>query len=218
MSEDGPLSIRAYARHRGCTHGAVQWAIREGRLLKSVIRDAAGRPKIRSAADADEEWLENTKYANTPARREAAEKLAGHRKGETPAGHPEKPDRAGKKVTRSKAEGDERDAEPVDLDDLGDDGEISDRMTLTQAQRAEKIWMARKKKLDYEREAGKLVDVDTVRKEAFESARAVRDAILAIPDRISSLLAAEVDPARVNVMLADELRNALEGLTNAGDG
>ncbi|QPC43997.1 hypothetical protein HW532_15645 [Kaustia mangrovi] len=217
MAEDGPLSIRAYARHRGVTQGAVQWAIREGRLSKSLQIDDKGRKKIRSAAEADAEWLENTQYRSTPERRAAAEKLAGHRKGEAPKKAKTAKETAPKK-TRRKAEGDRADAAPIDIDEFGEDEEVHDTLTLTQAQRIEKIWAARKRKLDYEREAGKLVSVDEVQRQAFETARATRDAILSIPDRISSLLAAEVDPARVNVLLADELRKALEGLADAGNG
>jgi hypothetical protein len=53
------LSLRAYARHRGCSDKAVRRAIDAGRLRQSVSLTRAG-PKIADAALADREWLENT--------------------------------------------------------------------------------------------------------------------------------------------------------------
>lgn len=81
------MSLRAYARHRGCQLKAVQDAIRDGRLRKSLTVDK----KITSAEDADAEWAATTltnripltgpaakggqapDLADSRARREAAE-------------------------------------------------------------------------------------------------------------------------------------------------
>jgi transcriptional regulator with XRE-family HTH domain len=57
---------------------------------------------------------------------------------------------------------------------------------------------------------GRLVDAETARRDAFDCARAVRDAVLNIPDRVAAELAAETDPDRVHARLDDELRKALE--------
>jgi hypothetical protein len=63
------LSLRAYARHRkaagltGGTHRAVQVAIAEGRLLRSLTAD---RRQIRSAALADAEWAATTNEDRIP--------------------------------------------------------------------------------------------------------------------------------------------------------
>ncbi len=56
---------------------------------------------------------------------------------------------------------------------------------------------------------GKVHDVDVCRKTAFGEGRQFRDAMLSIPDRISSILAAESDEARVNATLRQEIRAAL---------
>jgi hypothetical protein len=51
-------SLRAYARHRGCSHQAVRKAIATGRLDRSVGR-VDGKPRICFGL-ADEEWSANT--------------------------------------------------------------------------------------------------------------------------------------------------------------
>jgi hypothetical protein len=54
------LTIRGYARHRGCSHQAVRQAIKRNRLVNSIVRDAAGRVVIVDARAADKEWAERT--------------------------------------------------------------------------------------------------------------------------------------------------------------
>ena len=62
-------------------------------------------------------------------------------------------------------------------------------------------------------ETGRYVDADDVKATAFNKARVVRDGLLNIPDRLSAVLAAESDPAKVHELLAAEIRNALEDLS-----
>ena len=62
-------------------------------------------------------------------------------------------------------------------------------------------------------ETGRYVDADDVKATAFNKARVVRDGLLNIPDRLSAVLAAESDPAKVHELLAAEIRNALEELS-----
>lgn len=58
-----PISVRAYARHRGCTHQAVRKAIDDGRLEGSVVR-VRGQAKIADVELADREWTANTRAAD----------------------------------------------------------------------------------------------------------------------------------------------------------
>lgn len=55
-------SCRAYAKHRGVTAMAVSLAISQGRLVRCVVRDANGQPKISDFALADQEWDQNTQH------------------------------------------------------------------------------------------------------------------------------------------------------------
>lgn len=60
---------------------------------------------------------------------------------------------------------------------------------------------------------GELVRRDEVERAAFESARALRDTILAVPDRVAAIVAAESDEHRVHEIIRAELMAALSGLS-----
>jgi phage terminase Nu1 subunit (DNA packaging protein) len=60
-----PLSLRAYARRRGCSPEAVSKAITAGRLRESVVR-VGGQPKIRDPELADREWEASTDRTRSP--------------------------------------------------------------------------------------------------------------------------------------------------------
>ena len=70
-------------------------------------------------------------------------------------------------------------------------------------------------RLDLEVKEDQLVEVSRVEREAFSAARAVRDALGNIPDRVSNQMAAESDPVVIHQTLTDEIRKALESLTDA---
>ena len=69
-------------------------------------------------------------------------------------------------------------------------------------------------RLDLETKEQQLVEVARVQREAFTAARAVRDALGNIPDRVSNQFAAESDPVVIHQTLTEEIRKALETLTN----
>jgi hypothetical protein len=70
-------------------------------------------------------------------------------------------------------------------------------------------------RLDLEVKEEQLVEVARVEREAFTSARSVRDALGNIPDRVSNQLAAESDPVVIHQTLTEEIRRALETLVDA---
>lgn len=71
--------------------------------------------------------------------------------------------------------------------------------------------------VSYRKEIGELVEAARVRREAFESARALREAILSVPDRLASELAAETDPNRVHARITEELAIALTAVADRAD-
>ncbi len=87
--------------------------------------------------------------------------------------------------------------------------------TLTAAQLRVAVQREEQIRLSNLEKTGALIDADQARHEAFECARAVRDALLNIPDRLAAELAAESDAARVHDRLDAELRAALESLAEA---
>jgi phage terminase Nu1 subunit (DNA packaging protein) len=60
------VGYREYARRRGCSLGAVQRAVKSGRIKDGVIRDERGRPRILPDL-ADAEWQANTLSDREPA-------------------------------------------------------------------------------------------------------------------------------------------------------
>jgi len=70
-------------------------------------------------------------------------------------------------------------------------------------------------RLDLETKEEQLVEASRVELEAFSAARAVRDALGNIPDRVSNQLAAETDSVVIHQLLTKEIRRALETLTDA---
>jgi phage terminase Nu1 subunit (DNA packaging protein) len=86
-----------------------------------------------------------------------------------------------------------------------------------QARTVEMVFRAKLRKLEFETRQGKLIEAELVRKTISDAARGVRDGILAIPDRLATVLAAESDPKKVHVTLKTELSRELEALANAID-
>ena len=74
-------------------------------------------------------------------------------------------------------------------------------------------YRAKMTRMEYEQKQGKLTDAARVREDAFQAGRIVRDAILALPDRLADILAAENNPGKVHQLLRDELELALEQLS-----
>lgn len=84
---------------------------------------------------------------------------------------------------------------------------------FAKARAAREAYNAKLAKLNYEQRSSRLVDAAMVRMRAFENARAVRDTLLNIPNRISAELASETDPLKVQNMLTLEITRVLAELT-----
>lgn len=67
-------------------------------------------------------------------------------------------------------------------------------------------------KLDYEKESGLLVLKDDVERAAYEVSRIVRNKLLSIPARVSSIVASMNDKREVQSYIYDEIYNALSEL------
>ncbi len=92
--------------------------------------------------------------------------------------------------------------------------EIISKDTLTEAQRMATLERGRKLRLENDLKDGRLVEVGKAAREAFEAARIIREAILNIPARLSSELAAESDGSRVYSKLDAALREALNSTSD----
>jgi hypothetical protein len=70
------------------------------------------------------------------------------------------------------------------------------------------------KRLELERQRGRLVAIEDVERAAFDEGRLLRDNLLRIPDRLATTLAGEADPIKVHALLARELRSACDAIAD----
>jgi hypothetical protein len=103
--------------------------------------------------------------------------------------------------------------DPAQLDD-GDGLMPPEGVDLRLAQTIREWWTAVRARARHEREAGKWVKAEQVRRETFAVTRATRDAFLALPDRVSDDLAAESSPASVRERLHAEITQVLAELAS----
>lgn len=89
-------------------------------------------------------------------------------------------------------------------------GTVVEAGSLVEAQRHATNERARKLKMENDVREGRLADVNVVAREAFNAQRAIREAVLNIPARLSGELAAERDATKVHLKLEAALREALE--------
>jgi hypothetical protein len=91
----------------------------------------------------------------------------------------------------------------------GPGGEV---LSFAKARAMNESYKAALGKLEFRRRKGELVEAADVKREAFQAGRQVRDRLLTIPARVSSMCAAESDPRAIQKMLDLEFAAALEGL------
>ena len=86
---------------------------------------------------------------------------------------------------------------------------------LNESRARREHYQAELAKLDVDHRRNELVAADAVKKEAFNVAKTVREALINIPDRVANLLAAESDASAIHMALTQEITQALERLANA---
>src|SRR5574341_80350 len=184
------VSVREMARRRGCTHGAVQKAISTGRIPASAVkRDDARRIEGIYFEAATAAWNENTdvdQAARTPG---GAATVAGS----TPAGE-------------LALGGESKTAAPAQA--------TNETSAIRVASAAGKQLQNQLLELELMKETGALVSRDEVKELAARRYRAIRDQILAVPDRVADILAAERDSSRVHAELTKELERVLNELAD----
>lgn len=184
----GLRSIRAAAKEIGIAHSSLNKAIRLGRITRSIVSEPDGETKI------DVEAL----------RVEWAEKSS--RRAPTPATRVRQPHAVSIAELDDESEADDV---PAEFDE-GEGGSDAEKYLKARAKR--EAYTAKLTQLKYEEQAGTLVAADQVKKEAFDLARSIRDALFNLPDRLAQEFANETNPFVINRRLSAEIRHALEGL------
>lgn len=181
------MSLTAYAKRRGVSKMAVSKAVASGRLKKSVVRDARGRPRIADPGLADREWKASTDLSRAPGYvRERADARAG--KG---GGREQLP------------------TEPVISTDGIPSAELG--MNLTEATTIEKIWKAKQAELKFRKEARELIPRVEHLKSHAKIILPAREKLLGLPVRARQALP-HLSAADVRV-LEGLVREVLEELS-----
>lgn len=181
MLNDSGISVRAYARHRGVTHRAVQNAITKGRLVGSVGRGSRG-PTIVDVILADHEWDRNTDLTRAPVRTKVRED--------------------------ARCRGGDMVSPPVaDIQDaLG--SVPHGKLSIADATAEEKAWKARLSELTYREKSGALVDAREVELRTANVFTRCRTKLLGVPSKLRMALPAL---SRTDLLVIDAtIRQALE--------
>jgi len=94
------------------------------------------------------------------------------------------------------------------------DGDSDGKITYASERAKRERYNAELARMQVEERQGLLLPVAIIKEQAITTARAVRNALLDMPTRISVDLAAETDPLKVENMLTAEIRTVLEELSN----
>ena len=181
------LSIRGYARHRGVSHTAVRKALASGRITAND--DGTINPTT-----ADEDWAASTDVSKP------RNSVTG------------RPQLAALRLTPRRVSAASAVAEPPPLSTGGQSRLAS---SYADSRAARESYLARLAKLEFEERSSKLVDADEVRAQVFALGRRMRDAVLALPDRVAPLIVGQSDPAVIHRILTEEIQSCLSELAVA---
>lgn len=186
MQSLGLLSQADYAKRRGCSEAAVNTARKQRIKAAEVIRD--GKVWI-DAEKADALWVQNTRRRRNDAKPPPA------RSAERPT-EPRPPT------------DDELKAFIMGLpeDQIPDD--------VNESIRRKEHYNAERQRVAALKDRGEVVSQREVEAAAFERARAVRDALLGLADRLAPMLAATTDTRECHRLLSEEHRIALRSLAD----
>jgi hypothetical protein len=169
------ISIRAYARMRGCAKSAVEKAIKTKRI--TPLPDGTIDPER-----ANVEWAKNTFAGHTLNRTQAAP---------TP--------RAGSAMAMAPEPGPSSD--PV--------------AAYLRARAVNETFKAKVSQMEYEERAGKLIPAARASEYAASFSAIVKDGLMAMPDRLSPMLAAVEDEKVIHRMLVADVSALLRKMGKA---
>lgn len=185
------ISIREYARRRGCSDTAVHKAWKDGHIKDNAFAWAKGKSrKLGIYPDiADKHWsktLDPGKAKNA----ELAENILNRASGGAGADDPD-PGPGASLPGNNKAGG------PSTAD----------------AKRVESIYKAKLRELDYKKKSGELIEKEKVYSSLFAAGQELRDAMLSIPDRVIDEILSAGSRNDAHEILRRAIHSELERLT-----
>lgn len=178
------VSVAEYAKMRGVSTNAVYHAIKVGKIAEAV-----GDRKRIDPVLADKLWAERTNPDQ--------------------GWHGQAKNRS--KVTHGTAAADDLDDITALAVQIGVDP--NNVPTLVESKTIEAAYKAQLARIEFEEKSGALIDAGKVKQQAFKLARLTRDAMLAIPDRVSAEIAGFTDPFQIHQRLAAEIRGAMDEIS-----
>ena len=107
-------------------------------------------------------------------------------------------------------------SEPMEWNTEGDAfGAPSTASGYAKARAARELYQAQLAKLELDRQRGILVRADEVRLAAFNMARKARDQLIALPERLATVLAAIQEPAEIQRILEEEIERICQEIADA---
>ena len=167
------ISIRAYARMRGCAKSAVEKAIKTKRI--TPLPDGTSDPER-----ADQEWAKNTFAGHTLNLAQAAPAPRSS------SALPPEPGPSGDPVA-----------------------------AYLRARAVNETFKAKVSQMEYEERAGKLIPAARASDYAASFSAIVKDGLMAMPDRLSPMLAAVADEKAIHRMLVAEVSALLRKVSKA---
>lgn len=221
------ISIREYARRKGCSDPAVLKAIKTGRINNGCIIDEKGNKKIIPEI-ADAEWKSNSDpvRAKMGIRFDIPSTTQEPAKQETPAPKPApKPKSAPEpKPKPAKLKQTTKPAKPMPAPAPAADvaPAVPDRTTLkpvqddtlAAARKAQEVYKAKIAELDYKKRIGDLVAKDEVYKALFAFGQELRTQFQAIPDRVVDNMLAASSRNEAHIILYEAITKVLENLAD----
>jgi hypothetical protein len=168
-----PISLGDYAKHRralelpGTSKQAVSKAISSGRLVKSIVRDANGAPKVADAELADREWAAGTDHSKAPG---SVKERASAPAVQAPPARP-RPNHV-------------RAVPPPEPPPEGEPGAAPLDLNLAQESAREKHWKANAAEIAYRERVGQLVDSEEMKAAVADAFTRVRGRLAGLPTRI----------------------------------
>lgn len=90
-----------------------------------------------------------------------------------------------------------------------------DGLNYAKSRAVRETYLARLAALEYDVKKGKLVNAEEVSARIFAAARAARDILLGMPDRLAPRLAGEASQHKIHRLIADEVARVCEEIANA---
>ena len=184
------MNLQAYANHRkalglrGQSHVAVLNAINDGRLTDPAVQ-RQGRSWIIDPALADAQWASRTDPSEYGSMGGGTARPIALASPAPPPATTIQPPQAPKGGP-----------------------------SLATSKQVKAAYEAKLTELEFKERTGELVSIREVKSQAFALARAVRDGMMGIADRLAPQLAASTDARQVHQLLTEEIRVALRGLSN----